>query len=108
MLDDYFSYDSMFHMYFNPALSSFKDLPEEAHSLSELKLDLKSGSSISSVTVSGLPAEAEHAYLEMDGLMYDLIWVEDTVFTTDAKNENINMNNIHITAICNGKRLFYH
>lgn len=108
MLDDYFSYDSMFHMYFNPALSSFKDLPEEAHSLSELKLDLKSGSSISSVTVSGLPAEAEHAYLEMDGLMYDLIWVEDTVFTTDAKNENINMNNIHITVICNGKRLFYH
>ena len=107
MLDDYFSYDSMFHMYFNPEISSFDDLPEETHSLSELTLEVKPGNRVSAVTAYGLPPEAEHAYLEMDGRMYDLIWVEDTVFTTDAKKENIRLDDAKLTAICNGKRLLY-
>ena len=107
MLDDYFSYDSMFHMYFNPEISSFDDLPEETRSLSELTLEAEPKDRVSAVTIYGLPPESEHAYLEMDGRMYDLIWVEDTVFTTDAKNEHVSLKNAKITAICNGKRLVY-
>lgn len=67
----YFDYGRMTEMDLNPTLDSFRDLPVEERELTEISVEVVEGKALATVNVKGLPQEAEYAWLEIKGEVFD-------------------------------------
>lgn len=67
----YFDYGRMTEMDLNPALDSFRDLPVEERELTEISVEVVEGKALATVNVKGLPQEADYAWLEIKGEVFD-------------------------------------
>lgn len=98
MLDDYFSFEVMAAMDLNPALESFKKLPETEKKLVEDMFGVEEGNTLATVYTTGIN-DSQYVYLEMNGKVFDLRKQEDGSFAAAVDKKELNLENISITVV---------
>ena len=60
------------------------------------------------ISIEGLSADTQYAYLQEGNQVFDLVRREDGVYTTTVEKQLLNVDNISIIAVESGKKVCYH
>ena len=59
------------------------------------------------ISIEGLSADTQYAYLQEGDQVFDLMRREDRVYTTTVEKQLLNVDNISIIAVESGKKVCY-
>ena len=91
-----------------PVLESFEEMPEENLTMPETMYQVEEGQIYEVISIEGLSADTQYAYLQEGDQVFDLMRREDGVYTTTVEKQLLNVDNISIIAVESGKKVCYH
>ena len=107
-IEDYFPYEQIKTMNLPPVLESFEEMPEENLTMPETMYQVEEGQIYEVISIEGLSADTQYAYLQEGNQVFDLVRREDGVYTTTVEKQLLNVDNISIIAVESGKKVCYH
>lgn len=107
-IEDYFPYEQIKTMNLPPVFESFEEMPEENLTMPETMYQVEEGQIYEVISIEGLSADTQYAYLQEGDQIFDLMRREDGVYTTTVEKQLLNVDNISIIAVESGKKVCYH
>ena len=107
-IEDYFPYEQIKTMNLPPVFESFEEMPGENFTMPETMYQAEEGQIYEVISIEGLSADTQYAYLQEGDQVFDLMRREDGVYTTTVEKQLLNVDNISIIAVESGKKVCYH
>ena len=105
--DMFFKTDSLYAFTLPPAYDSFADYDSEELGADEITVTVSKGESVADLTVTGVLSQADYAYAEMNGRVYDLRGA-DGEYRFSVSADRLNTDDLHIVAVDTDGKIRYH